>query len=97
MIKGRPILCDWLMRGAIAFQDGFFCDEMLIYFYFFSKSLLILWILFGLELKSNSNCRLSMEPVRGASSVKSYFVLGIKLENKKRVKLLEVPQPAQGY
>jgi hypothetical protein len=38
-----------------------------------------------------------MEPVRGASSVKSYFVLGIKLENKKRVKLLEVPQPAQGY
>jgi len=33
MIKGRPILCDWLMRGAIAFQDVFvFCDGMHIYF-----------------------------------------------------------------
>jgi len=37
MIKGRPILYDWLMRGAIAFQDGFFCDGMHIYFHFFLK------------------------------------------------------------
>jgi len=35
MIKGRPILCDWLMRGAIAFQDGFFVMKYL--FIFFSQ------------------------------------------------------------